>query len=165
MTFFTEPAFVTSFTGHSLQNRSISTCPTTRQPQSGRREGNTLISAVLSDQTAKTQTWGSSPTTTYDVTVIQKNRTSVIQVEEDSNLRTALLSNGVDVYTFGGKLRNCGGGGQCGTCLVAIEDGFYRTNPRGYKEEFMLKSKPDNWRLACRTVVNGDLTVQTKPQA
>lgn len=104
--------------------------------------------------------------TTYQVTVIQKNKTSVIEVEEEANLRNELLANGIDVYTLGGKFRNCGGGGQCGTCLVQIEGGVYsNTNSRTAREQFLLKSKPDDWRLSCRTQVLGDLTVWTKPQA
>ena len=102
---------------------------------------------------------------TYKVTVIQGNRTSTIEVDGETNLRRALLDDKVDVYTLGGKLRNCGGAGQCGTCLINVEDGVFNTNGRTPREEFLLQNKPDTWRLACRTLVHGDVTVRTKPQA
>ncbi|MEL6788131.1 MAG: iron ABC transporter substrate-binding protein, partial [Cyanobacteria bacterium J06607_15] len=35
---------------------------------------------------------------------------------QGSNLREKALQNRVDIYTLGGKLRNCGGYGQCATC-------------------------------------------------
>lgn len=94
-----------------------------------------------------------------------KNGSKVVEVDADTDLRKALLAGGVDVYTLGGKLRNCGGGGQCGTCLISIEEGVYMTNGRTPREEHLLQDKPNNWRLACRTLVVGDVTVRTKPQA
>lgn len=160
-----ESAFVTSFMGVSVRRRTdlglhkkTHTSSLTRRVASPR--------AVLSNRTTEAPSWGAPPTTTYQVTVIQKGKTSVIEVEEEANLRKELLSNGIDVYTLGGKFRNCGGGGQCGTCLVAIEEGLYSsTNGRTAREQFLLDSKPDDWRLACRTTVLGDITVRTKPQA
>lgn len=76
-----------------------------------------------------------------------------------------MKDNKIDIYTIGGKLRNCGGAGQCGTCMISVEDGAYSTNGKAPKEEIMLKDRPDNWRLACRTLIHGDCTIRTKPQA
>lgn len=95
----------------------------------------------------------------------QKRGDIVVEVDSDTDLREALLAKGVDVYTLGGKLRNCGGGGQCGTCLISVEEGAYYAGVRTPREEFLLANKPESWRLACRTKVTGDVTIRTKPQA
>lgn len=95
---------------------------------------------------------------------MQKDRCTLVEVDRDTDVRKALLNAKVDLYTLGGKLRNCGGGGQCGTCLIAVEDGVYSTNGRTPKEEHLLQGKPGNWRLACRTMVHGDCTIRTKPK-
>eukprot|EP00166_Cyanidium_caldarium_P001408 ctg_1721.g408 len=39
-------------------------------------------------------------------------------------------ANNVDVYTLRGKLTNCGGGGQCGTCVVDVVEGAGFLTPR-----------------------------------
>lgn len=101
---------------------------------------------------------------TYTVKVMQKDRCTLVEVDNNTDLRRALLDANVDLYTLGGKLRNCGGAGQCGTCLLAVEDGMYNMNGRTAKEQFLLEDKPDSWRLACRTKVHGDCTVRTKPR-
>ncbi len=80
-----------------------------------------------------------------------------------SNLRTKAIQNGMDIYTFKGKMMNCGGIGQCGLCKVEIVEGMENLSPRTAFEEKKLKNKPDNWRLACQTVVNGAIKVNTKP--
>lgn len=101
---------------------------------------------------------------TFTVTVLAGNSQREIQVNRETNLRRALLDNKVDVYTIKGKLTNCGGGGSCGTCLISVEDGMYNTNGRAAREDDMLSSNPDNWRLACRTLIHGDVTIRTKPK-
>jgi ferredoxin len=40
------------------------------------------------------------------------------------NLRQKALENDIDIYKLVGKLTNCGGYGQCGTCIVAIDEGM-----------------------------------------
>ena len=92
-------------------------------------------------------------------------KTKTIDIDEDTDLRKAMKDAKIDVYTLKGKFKNCGGAGQCGMCMVSVEDGQYNVTPKGPKEEFMMRSRPGNWRLACRTRVNGDITVRTKPQA
>jgi ferredoxin len=37
-----------------------------------------------------------------------------------ANLRQKAIENGIDIYTLKGKLMNCGGIGQCATCVVNI---------------------------------------------
>ncbi len=81
-----------------------------------------------------------------------------------ANLRERALQNKVDIYTLKGKLTNCGGYGQCGTCVVEIVEGMENLSPRTAFEQRKLKRKPDNYRLACQTTVNGSVSVNTKPK-
>ena len=80
-----------------------------------------------------------------------------------ANLRTKALENQIDLYTFMGKLSNCGGYGQCGTCIVEIVEGQENLSERTEVENRKLRKKPENYRLACQTLVNGSVTVKTKP--
>ena len=82
------------------------------------------------------------------------------------NLREKALENKIDIYTFKGKMVNCGGYGQCGTCIVEVLEGMENLSERTPAEEKKLKKKPDSYRLSCQTIVNGgDVTIGTKPQA
>lgn len=82
------------------------------------------------------------------------------------NLREKALENRIDVYTLKGKLVNCGGYGQCGTCLVEVTQGMENLSERTPAEQRKLKKRPDTYRLSCQTIVNrGDVSVVTKPQA
>ncbi|NJN86272.1 MAG: (2Fe-2S)-binding protein [Leptolyngbyaceae cyanobacterium SL_7_1] len=92
------------------------------------------------------------------------NENKEVVFASGANLRFKALENGVDLYTFMGKMMNCGGYGQCGTCLVEIVEGMENLSPRTEVEERKLKKKPDTYRLACQTMVNGSVTVKTKPQ-
>ncbi len=93
------------------------------------------------------------------------NEDQEIVAADGANLRTKAIENRVDIYTFKGKLVNCGGYGQCGTCIVEIADGMENLSPRTEVEKQKLKKRPDSYRLACQTLVNGPVTVMTKPQA
>ncbi|MBE9166819.1 (2Fe-2S)-binding protein [Pleurocapsales cyanobacterium LEGE 06147] len=91
-----------------------------------------------------------------------KEKKEVIAAD-GANLREKALQNGIDLYTLKGKLTNCGGYGQCGTCIVEIVEGMENLSPKTPFEERKLKRKPDNYRLACQTLVNGPISVKTKP--
>ena len=82
---------------------------------------------------------------------------------DGANLRLKALENRIDLYTFSGKMMNCGGYGQCGTCIVEIVEGTENLSPRTDFETRKLKKKPENYRLACQTLVNGAVSVKTKP--
>ena len=86
-----------------------------------------------------------------------------IIVAAGANLRLKAIENRVDLYTFSGKLMNCGGYGQCGTCIVEVLEGAENLSPRTDVEQRKLKKKPDTYRLACQTLVNGPITIKTKP--
>jgi ferredoxin len=46
------------------------------------------------------------------------NENREIVVAEGANLRLKALENQIDLYKMMAKLLNCGGNGQCGTCVV-----------------------------------------------
>lgn len=91
-----------------------------------------------------------------------KEKKEVIAAD-GANLREKALQNGVDIYTLKGKLTNCGGYGQCGTCIVEIVEGTENLSEKTPFEQKKLRNKPDNYRLACQTLVNGPISVKTKP--
>jgi len=95
------------------------------------------------------------------ITFVNEKRDVI--VANGANLREKALENGIDLYTFSGKLMNCGGYGQCGTCIVEIVEGMDNLSPRTEVENRKLKRKPENYRLACQTLVNGPVSVKTKP--
>ena len=82
-----------------------------------------------------------------------------------ANLRLKAIENRIDIYTLVGKMTNCGGYGQCGTCIVEIVEGMDNLSPLTETEKIKLKKKSASYRLACQTLVNGDVTVKTKPSA
>ena len=82
---------------------------------------------------------------------------------DGANLRLKAMENQVDLYTLKGKLMNCGGYGQCGTCVVEVVDGMENLSPRTEFENRKLKKKPENYRLACQSLVHGPVSVNTKP--
>lgn len=86
-----------------------------------------------------------------------------VVVAEGANLRQKAIESGIDLYTFRGKLMNCGGYGQCGTCVVEIADGMDNLSPKTDVEKRKLRKKPESYRLACQTLVNGPVSVNTKP--
>ena len=96
-----------------------------------------------------------------DIKFVKENKEVV--AADGANLREKMLQNGIDLYTFTGKMMNCGGYGQCGTCIVQIVEGMENLSPRTEVENRKLKKKPENYRLACQTLVNGPVIVATKP--
>jgi len=95
------------------------------------------------------------------ITFIKENKEAI--VAQGANLREKALENKIDIYTLKGKLTNCGGYGQCGTCVVEIVEGMENLSPKTDFEQKVLKKKPESFRLACQTLVNGSVSVKTKP--
>jgi ferredoxin len=87
----------------------------------------------------------------------------LVDAVDGANLRFKAVENNVDLYTFMGKMMSCGGYGQCGTCIVEIVEGMENLSPRTAVEDRKLKKKPETYRLACQTMVNGPVSVVTKP--
>ncbi|MCC5898654.1 (2Fe-2S)-binding protein [Geitlerinema sp. P-1104] len=86
-----------------------------------------------------------------------------IVAADGANLRIKALENKVDVYKTWGKLTNCGGYGQCGTCIVEVIEGMENLSPPTETEKRKLRKKPDSYRLACQVQVNGEVSIKTKP--
>ena len=82
---------------------------------------------------------------------------------DGANLREKALQNDIDLYSFKGKLINCGGYGQCGTCIVEVVEGLENLSDKTDFEERKLRKRPENYRLACQTLVNGPVSIKTKP--
>jgi ferredoxin len=82
------------------------------------------------------------------------------------NLRDVALREGIQLYGLKGTLGNCGGCGQCITCFVEIPEGTsgQALSPRTPVEEQKLRRRPQEWRLACQTLVQQSLLVITRPQ-
>jgi ferredoxin len=86
-----------------------------------------------------------------------------VMATDGANLRIKAIEHGIDLYTFKGKLVNCGGYGQCGTCIVEVIEGMENLSPRTEFETRKLKKKPETYRLACQAIVHGVVSVKTKP--
>jgi len=95
------------------------------------------------------------------ITFVEENESTFTM--EGANLRLKAKENNIDVYTNWGKLTNCGGYGQCGKCIVEIVEGEENLSPKTEVENRRLRKKPKNYRLACQTLVNGDVSVKTTP--
>jgi ferredoxin len=91
------------------------------------------------------------------------NEDKEVVAANGANLREKTLQNGIDLYTLMGKMMNCGGYGQCGTCIVEVVEGIENLSPKTDVENRKLKKKPGTYRLACQTLVNGPICVKTKP--
>ncbi|HEY9660676.1 MAG TPA: 2Fe-2S iron-sulfur cluster-binding protein [Allocoleopsis sp.] len=92
---------------------------------------------------------------------VKENREAI--VADGANLRFKALENNIDLYNLYGKMMNCGGYGQCGTCIVEVVEGMEYLSPRTEVENRKLKRKPENYRLACQALVHGPVSVVTKP--
>jgi len=82
---------------------------------------------------------------------------------EDANLREVSLKANIEIYKPFRKLLCCNGNGDCGTCVVNIVAGEENLSDRTPAEQRLLARKPKTYRLACQTLVFGDVTVQTRP--
>ena len=80
--------------------------------------------------------------------------------EYGANLRQVLLKNGVSLYNGNAKYINCRGIGTCGTCAVEIEG---KVSPPNWRDKARISLPPHsqekNLRLACQTLVFGDLKI------
>ena len=89
-----------------------------------------------------------------------------IQSRPGENLRDLVIREKLQLYGLKGILGNCGGAGQCSTCFVSVEGGTKNAlSPLTAVEQEKLKSRPENWRLACQTLVKSSAVILTKPQS
>ncbi len=74
-----------------------------------------------------------------------------IEVEEDTVLLRAAMDAGVHINA------SCGGTGVCGKCRVRIEEGQVEG---GINEKLSQKDVDQGYRLACQSLVKGDVLVR-----
>jgi ferredoxin len=122
------------------------------------------------------------------VTIV--NEKKEIEVPAGSVLRTELRKAGVQVHsgmdqflnmvglqklgTTVDQYVNCMGLGLCGTCKVHVKAGMENTGPKSIRERINLSCHPQTMfssigheaelRLACQTVVNGDISIEVRPE-
>ena len=89
-----------------------------------------------------------------------------VQCNPGEILRELVMKENLQLYGLKGILGNCGGAGQCSTCFVSVEGGSNNSlSPQTSVEEEKLKNRPENWRLACQTLVKSSTVILTKPQS
>lgn len=93
------------------------------------------------------------------VNVKIENLDRTIEVEPGQNLRSALLDNDIEVYTFRDKILNCRGKGLCGTCRIEVVEGPGLSDASLY-ERIRVRDLP-NGRLACQTRCYQDAVIRT----
>ncbi|KAL3924511.1 MAG: hypothetical protein SGILL_001006 [Bacillariaceae sp.] len=104
----------------------------------------------------------------------QEEEDTAIEMYAGENLRQGMLVRGVKLndplaQRFDTKQGgNCGAGGLCRTCSVAVVDGGDALNPQRPAEKQMLHDNP-RWRLACKAIVGygmkeGEMTVRVNPR-
>jgi len=97
------------------------------------------------------------------------NEKKQIQVPAGANLRQEAIKAGIQLYPHIHRLLNCHGLAQCGSCRVRIVKGMENASPMGTLEKLRLKpsfayiGNEETMRLACQTLVNGDMDVETRP--
>ena len=89
-----------------------------------------------------------------------------VQCNPGENLRELIMKENLQLYGLKGILGNCGGAGQCSTCFISVEGGNNNSlSPLTSVEEEKLQNRPENWRLACQTLVKSSAVILTKPQS
>eukprot|EP01038_Epipyxis_sp_PR26KG_P005320 gene5320-7385_t len=101
--------------------------------------------------------------TIVTVTVVEDGKpVRVFQCPGGTNLRTLLVSNGINVYRSLTRWTNCNGKQRCGTCIVEMEQGGEYCSRRALDEEAVLSENPESYRLSCVTSVYGNVTVKVQ---
>ena len=89
-----------------------------------------------------------------------------IQCKPGENIRELIIKENLQLYGLKGMLGNCSGVGQCSTCFISVEGGNKNSlSPLTSVEEEKLKNRPENWRLACQTLIKSSTIILTKPQS
>ena len=89
-----------------------------------------------------------------------------VQCNSGENLRNLIINQNLKLYGLKGILGNCGGVGQCSTCFISVEGGNKNSlSSLSSIEGEKLKNKPENWRLACQTLIKSSAVILTKPQS
>ena len=97
--------------------------------------------------------------TVVNVTVLEGDKETVVEMKVGDNLRLSLLEGGFEVYRgFKSKIGNCGGGGQCTFCAVDFlsNEGW---GDRSEYEDSKLKKSPEA-RLSCLNNIQGPAVIR-----
>jgi ferredoxin len=92
-----------------------------------------------------------------------------IEVPAGTNLREAMMENGITVYKGLDQQLNCRGHGLCATCRVYIKEGFdHAASPTLIEKmrtglSFYAIGHEHEVRLSCQTKVMGDMSVESTP--
>lgn len=97
-------------------------------------------------------------------TIRFENEGRQVSCIKGASLRRAALDDGINIYKGLNNVSNCGGLGQCGTCVMRVLEGAQNLSPRTAVEEMYLADFPAEYRLSCRTCVNGNVTVEVRPE-
>ncbi len=115
------------------------------------------------------------------ITIVNEKRE--IDVAAGTVLRRALLDAGIETHAVLGpafglldkpvKYLNCHGLGMCGTCKVLVKKGMENLSSKSLLEtvnftlhpvtSFAVIGHEDEMRLSCQTIVEGDVTIETRP--
>merc|ERR1712146_584299 len=102
--------------------------------------------------------------TTFDASTGEPiEKTIQIQAMKGQTMRRVLLDSGVDLYDMKGKATNCGGAGQCGTCVVKMTIPDDDWTPMPSFEKKSLKKYDADCRLSCMVIIEGDCSVKIRP--
>ncbi|EMA07123.1 2Fe-2S iron-sulfur cluster-binding protein [Haloferax denitrificans] len=87
-----------------------------------------------------------------------------IECDRGDVLRDVLRAAGESPHNGHSSWFNCRGGGSCGTCAVEVRGPVtYRTKKERRRLRFPPHDPDSGLRLACQTVVLGDLWVEKYP--
>ncbi|MFK8138467.1 MAG: 2Fe-2S iron-sulfur cluster-binding protein [Bdellovibrionales bacterium] len=80
-----------------------------------------------------------------------------IEVSSGTNLRQALLDNGIPVAS------SCSGEMVCAKCWVQVTDGDYNMSPLSQNERDFIEIKglEKNTRISCVCLIEGDIEIDT----
>jgi ferredoxin len=93
-----------------------------------------------------------------------------IEVAAGANLRESLQREGIEVYAGLSRYVNCFGHSMCGECRVLVTKGMENLSKPSLIENGKLATmlatlgNEKTMRLSCCCQVNGDVTVETRPE-
>lgn len=85
-------------------------------------------------------------------------------VQPGTNVRTALLKNGFQVYQELRAVFNCNAQQLCGTCVVDVMEGVDNVTVKSLNEQRVMSANPPSYRLCCNMDMYGDVMVRLRPK-
>ncbi|CAE8735260.1 unnamed protein product [Polarella glacialis] len=100
----------------------------------------------------------------FQVTVVEEGQPiQRIPVQPGTNLRSALMKNGFQVYKELRAVFNCNAQQLCGTCVLDVMEGGENLTVKSVNEQGSMVANPPSFRLCCNIDVYGDVTVRLRP--